>query len=383
MDAKRLRPAIVRHLEDLPRQYAALEHAMASFGEDFDLQEFKAAYNTSDDMDAYNRVQAVERALGRVQNYVGGSPKQASSSRLCRDRRHAWSATQIAFEAMRDAKIITARLCSRLVQAQNARTRIEHSYVQTPAGDVHRAAILVRDTARDFIGSYRVGSSRTSRNPSPDRARGARFTRTPDRRHRPPVARLVVRVDLRRLRIRVAHPVLQRAHRRAGGRHPRAERVAQLVERDPVDVRAVDRLLEAADELRAVERLAGFGMAEDEIAVARVDRPRAQIERARRDPLGHRHRTARAGRLRIAELTADVRGHDPDLARVEVDIAPAQAQQLALAQSGHRRRQIQRRLDPAEGVVRVRRGEQLLELGLARGTGSASRSSSTSADRRA
>jgi hypothetical protein len=56
---------------------------------------------------------------------------------------------------MRDAKIITARLYSGLVQAQNARTRIEHSYVQTPAGDVHRAASMVRDTARDFIGSYR------------------------------------------------------------------------------------------------------------------------------------------------------------------------------------------------------------------------------------
>ena len=65
------------------------------------------------------------------------------------------SAAQLAFEAMRDAKIISASLCRRLVQAQNARTRIEHSYVQTPAGDVHRAAILVRDTARDFIGSYR------------------------------------------------------------------------------------------------------------------------------------------------------------------------------------------------------------------------------------
>ena len=71
VDTKRWRLAIVRHLEDLPRQYAALEHAMASFGEDFDLQQFKAAYNTSEDMDAYNRVQAVERALGRVQNYVG------------------------------------------------------------------------------------------------------------------------------------------------------------------------------------------------------------------------------------------------------------------------------------------------------------------------
>ena len=57
--------------------------------------------------------------------------------------------------ATQRSKIITERLCSRLIQAHNARTRIEHSYVQTPAGDVHRAAILVRDTARDFIGSYR------------------------------------------------------------------------------------------------------------------------------------------------------------------------------------------------------------------------------------
>lgn len=56
---------------------------------------------------------------------------------------------------MRDAKVISSGLCRRLVQAQDARTRIEHSYVQTPAGDVHRAAILVRDAARDFIGSYR------------------------------------------------------------------------------------------------------------------------------------------------------------------------------------------------------------------------------------
>ena len=92
----------------------------------------------------------------RVQNYVGelaeAGVKLAALRRPADTHR---SATQIAFEAMRDAKIITARLCSRLVQAQNARTRIEHSYVQTPADDVHRAAILVRDTARDFIGSYR------------------------------------------------------------------------------------------------------------------------------------------------------------------------------------------------------------------------------------
>ncbi|MHB1837770.1 MAG: hypothetical protein ACYCXW_22735 [Solirubrobacteraceae bacterium] len=156
VDTKRWRLAIVRHLEDLPRQYAALEHAMASFGTDFDLQEFKAAYNTAEDMDAYNRVQAVERALGRVQNYVGelaeAGVKLAVLPRPADTHR---SPTELAFEAMRDAKIMSASLCKRLIQAQSARTRIEHSYVQTPAGDVHRAAILVRDTARDFIASYR------------------------------------------------------------------------------------------------------------------------------------------------------------------------------------------------------------------------------------
>jgi hypothetical protein len=156
VDTKRWRLAIVRHLEDLPRQYAALEHAMASFGTDFDLQQFKAAYNTSEDMDAYNRVQAVERALGRVQNYVGelaeAGVKLAALPRPSDTHR---SSTEFAFEAMRDSKIISASLCRRLVQAQSARVRIEHSYVQTPAGDVHRAATLVRDTARDFIGSYR------------------------------------------------------------------------------------------------------------------------------------------------------------------------------------------------------------------------------------
>jgi hypothetical protein len=157
VDTERWRLAIVRHLEDLPRQYAALEHAMASFGTDFDLQQFTEAYNTAEDMDAYNRVQAVERALGRVQNHVGelaeAGVKLAALPRPADSHR---SSTEIAFDAMRDAKIISAGLRGRLVRAQNARPRIEHSYVQTPAGDVHRAAILVRDAARDFIGSYRA-----------------------------------------------------------------------------------------------------------------------------------------------------------------------------------------------------------------------------------
>jgi 7-keto-8-aminopelargonate synthetase-like enzyme len=157
VDPKRWRLNIVRHLEDLPRQYAALENAMAAFGEDFDLPQFKAAYDTTEDMDAYNRVQAVERAVGRVQNYIGelanAGAKLAGLARPAMES--GGSPAQQAFEALRDAGVISRGLCRKLVQAQTARTRIEHSYVQTPAGDVHRAATLVRDAARDFISSYR------------------------------------------------------------------------------------------------------------------------------------------------------------------------------------------------------------------------------------
>ena len=167
-ERKRWRDAVDRHLEDLPRQYAALEHAMASFGGNFDLQQFKAAYETLEDMDAYNRVQAVERALGRVQNYIGELAETGVKlAALPRPEESHGSPTRTAFEAMRDAKIITTSLCRRLVQAQGARTRIEHSYVRTPAGDVHRAAILVRDAARDFIGSYRDGIKPYLTDPEP------------------------------------------------------------------------------------------------------------------------------------------------------------------------------------------------------------------------
>ncbi|MEK6278147.1 MAG: hypothetical protein AABM29_09060 [Actinomycetota bacterium] len=157
-DRKRWERDIVRHLEDFPRQYAALETAMAAFGGDFDLQEFKEAFITTEDMEAYNRVQALERATGRVQNFVADLANAGVRlSQLPRPPKgDDGSPAQQAFEALRDAKVIDGELCRRLMRAQKARSMIEHSYVQTPAGDVHRAAQLVQETARDFIGPYRA-----------------------------------------------------------------------------------------------------------------------------------------------------------------------------------------------------------------------------------
>jgi uncharacterized protein YutE (UPF0331/DUF86 family) len=156
-EVRRRREEIVRHLEDFPRQYAALESAMAAFGEDFDLPEFKRAFDTLTDMEAYNRVQAVERAVGRVHNYVADlATAGAKLAQLPRPAMQAdGSPAQQAFEALRDAGVIDAPLCRRLVLAQKARSAIEHSYIRVSAGEVHRAALLIHRAARDFLGPYR------------------------------------------------------------------------------------------------------------------------------------------------------------------------------------------------------------------------------------
>jgi uncharacterized protein YutE (UPF0331/DUF86 family) len=155
-DRNRWRQTIARHLEDFPRQYAALESAMSAFGE-FDLHEFKRAFNTTDDIGAYNRVQAVERALGRVQNFVADLAQ--AGTKLAQlpppAERHASPAHQ-AFVALRDAGVLSKQLCRRLIRAQEARTTVEHGYLGTSAGNVHQAARLIHESAREFIAVFRA-----------------------------------------------------------------------------------------------------------------------------------------------------------------------------------------------------------------------------------
>src|ERR1019366_4550766 len=122
VDRRRWRRNIARHLEDFPRQYTALERAMAAFGGEFDLGQFKQAFNTMDDIDAYNRVQAVERALGRVQNFVSDLAQAGVKlAQLPRAPDAQGSAAHQAFAALREAGVIDGGLCRRLTRAQDAR----------------------------------------------------------------------------------------------------------------------------------------------------------------------------------------------------------------------------------------------------------------------
>lgn len=130
---------------------------MAAFGGDFDLRQFKQAFNTTDDIDSYNRVQAVERALGRVQNFVADLAQAGVKlAQLPQVPEGHGPPSHQAFAILREAGVIDGELCRRLTRAQDARTMIEHGYIETSAGRVHQAAELVHESARDFIGRYRT-----------------------------------------------------------------------------------------------------------------------------------------------------------------------------------------------------------------------------------
>jgi hypothetical protein len=85
-------------------------------------------------------------------------------------------------------------------------------------------------------------------------------------------------------------------------------------------------------------------MAEDEMIVALVERALEVAIELAAEPIGHRQGARGALGLRRAQAPARVVAPHADHRRRPVHVAPAQGHQLALAQAGHRRREI-------EGVI--------------------------------
>ena len=83
----------------------------------------------------------------------------------------------------------------------------------------------------------------------------------------------IVPVDLRRLRVGMPHPLLDRTERRASGSHLRAERMPQFVKGDAPNARRRQRCAEPLPDLRRIEDVPGLRMAEHEILVGPVRGP--------------------------------------------------------------------------------------------------------------
>jgi len=155
-ERKRRQRQIVDVLSKLPGEYRALEYALSTFGGDFDLKAFKRAFEGTDGPDAYIRVQAVERGIGRVQNFLTDLAESGSllAELPIPDGEHG-SRAQRAFASLHAAGVIDGELCAQLAEGQRKRSRIEHMYIDVTAGEVHRAAWLVRDAAQRFVPRFR------------------------------------------------------------------------------------------------------------------------------------------------------------------------------------------------------------------------------------
>jgi hypothetical protein len=153
---KRWQRKVIDVLAQLPREFLALENAMAAFGESFDLKAFKRAFDSTRDFDAYNRAQAVERAIGRVQNFMTDLAEAGAllAELPIPDGKHG-SRAERAFASLRAARVVDGELCGQLIEGQRERSRIEHVYLDVTAGEVHRAAVLVHDTAQRFVPRFR------------------------------------------------------------------------------------------------------------------------------------------------------------------------------------------------------------------------------------
>ena len=154
-DLRRWKKEVVDGLASLPREHEALEYAMAEFGTSFDLAELKRALAPRADIALYNRVQALERAVTRVQNILadlaiagvklGGLPLPATNAGPA-DR---------SFEALKDGGVIGAALSRRLRNAQRVRNLIEHDYDKVSAGQIHKVAEEVRGVSLEFVRPFR------------------------------------------------------------------------------------------------------------------------------------------------------------------------------------------------------------------------------------
>lgn len=155
VDLRRWKKEVVDGLASLPREHEALEFAMAEFGARFELAELTKALAPGADIALYSRVQALERAITRVQNILadlaiagvklGGLPPPATNA----------GAADRSFEALKAAGVISAALSRRLRNAQRMRNLIEHDYDKVSAGQLHKVAEVVRGLSREFVRPFR------------------------------------------------------------------------------------------------------------------------------------------------------------------------------------------------------------------------------------
>ena len=139
-------------LRDTKRHYNALVAAMAWFGDDFDAEEFQAAFN-SEDPDELNRVKSVERGVDQLYNYA--AELAAFGLELAELRgRHDETNARRDLEQLARLGVISMARARRLQRLRELRRLLVHDYATAMAEQVHEAAKILRSELPYFFRAY-------------------------------------------------------------------------------------------------------------------------------------------------------------------------------------------------------------------------------------
>lgn len=127
--ARALKAKIRDRVSDVRRHLLALRTAMADFGEDFELDAFRAAYASEDPIEL-NRVKAVERGVDQLYNYVAELSAFGLELAELRGRQDETNARR-DLDGLRGAGVLSGELTRRLRrlrELRHARPRIRDGH---------------------------------------------------------------------------------------------------------------------------------------------------------------------------------------------------------------------------------------------------------------
>jgi hypothetical protein len=158
-DRARVLKAKIRDcVTDVRRHLVALRTAMAEFGEDFDLETFRAAY-ASEDPVLLNRVKAVERGVDQLYNYVVELAAFGLELAEVRPRDADLNARR-DLRSLRRIGVIGPERAQRLERLRELRRLLVHEYASETADQVHEAARIIAAEFAPFYDAYRAWIAR-------------------------------------------------------------------------------------------------------------------------------------------------------------------------------------------------------------------------------
>jgi uncharacterized protein YutE (UPF0331/DUF86 family) len=150
--AAALKHKVLDRIKDVRRHLDALEVAMASFGDDFESEVFRRAFE-SDDPDELNRVKAVERGVDQLYNYMAELAAFGTELAGRRDRHDETNARR-DLDMLATLKVISRERVRRLQQLRELRRLLVHEYATATASQVHEAATIITAELPNFYRAY-------------------------------------------------------------------------------------------------------------------------------------------------------------------------------------------------------------------------------------